>query len=65
MIKLPPRSARGVLTLPKSRQLSISFESICLQGMTPAKRAKASAHLANLLILAVGGADQERADDQR
>jgi len=49
MIKLPPRSARGVLTLPKSRQLSTSFESICLQGMTPAKRAKASAHLAKPL----------------
>jgi hypothetical protein len=42
------------------RQISIAFESIPLQGLTPAERMKALAHLADLIMLAAGIAIEER-----
>jgi hypothetical protein len=48
------------LALPRApaptaaRQLSITFDSIRLQGMSPMERAKALARLASLLMQAAG-----------
>jgi hypothetical protein len=45
------------------RQISITFESRWLQGLEPAERMKALAHLAHLLMLAAGVAIEERDDE--
>jgi hypothetical protein len=49
----------------KPRQSSLAFTSVQLSGMNPSQRAEALSCLANLLMLAAGGADQEGSDDQR
>ena len=46
------------------RQSSLVFTSVQLSGMNPSQRARALSSLANLLMLAAGGADQEANDDQ-
>jgi hypothetical protein len=46
------------------RQSSLAFTSVQLSGMTPSQRARALSCLANLLMLAAGGADREASDDQ-
>jgi hypothetical protein len=46
------------------RQSSLAFTSVQLSGMDPSQRARAVSCLANLLMLAVGGADPEASDDQ-
>jgi hypothetical protein len=46
------------------RQGSLAFTSVQLSGMTLSQRTKALNCLANLLMLAAGGADQEASDDQ-
>lgn len=47
------------------RQSSLAFTSVQLFGMSPSQRTRALSCLANLLMLAGGGADQEASDDQR
>ena len=47
------------------RQSSLAFTSAQLSGMNPPQRARALSCLANLLMLAAGGADREANDDQR
>jgi hypothetical protein len=46
------------------RQISLAFTSVQLSGMNPSQRARALSCLANLLMLAAGGADREVSDDQ-
>jgi hypothetical protein len=46
------------------RQISLAFTSVQLSGMNPSQRARALSCLANLLMLAAGGADREASDDQ-
>jgi hypothetical protein len=46
------------------RQSSLAFTSVQLSGMNPSQRAHALSCLANLLMLAAGGADREASDDQ-
>ena len=46
------------------RQSSLAFTSVQLSGMNPSQRARALSCLANLLMLAAGGAEQEASDDQ-
>jgi hypothetical protein len=46
-----------------SRQLGMAFDAIRLQGLSPAERARAIAHLGHILILASGVAIAERDDD--
>lgn len=46
------------------RQNSLAFTSVQLSGMNPSQRARALSCLANLLMLAAGGADREASDDQ-
>ena len=46
------------------RQSSLAFTSVQLSGMNPSQRARALSSLANLLMLAAGGTDQEASDDQ-
>jgi hypothetical protein len=46
------------------RQSSLAFTSVQLSGMNPSQRARALSCLANLLMLAAGGADREASDDQ-
>jgi hypothetical protein len=45
-------------------QISLAFTSVQLSGMNPSQRARALSCLANLLMLAAGGAGQEANDDQ-
>lgn len=45
-------------------QSSLAFTSVQLSGMNPLQRARALSCLANLLMLAAGGADREANDDQ-
>jgi hypothetical protein len=53
------------LSIPAaSRQLSMAFESIGLRGLIPSERTKAVAHLAKILMQAVGVATQEQDDDE-
>ena len=47
------------------RQSSLAFTSVQLSGMNLLQRARALSCLANLLMMAAGGADQEASDDQR
>jgi hypothetical protein len=47
------------------RQSNLAFTSIQLSGMNLSQRAQALSCLANLLMLAAGGADQEDSDEQR
>jgi len=47
------------------RQSSLVFTSVQLSGMNPSQRTRALSCLANLLMLAGGGTDQEASDDQR
>ena len=61
--KPAPRPLLSALTAPQ--QLSIAFDSIRLQGMSPSERAKVLAHLARLLMLAAGAATGEHDDDER
>jgi hypothetical protein len=46
------------------RQSSLAFTSVQLSGMDTSQRARALSCLANLLMLAAGGADREACDDQ-
>jgi hypothetical protein len=46
------------------RQGSLAFTSVQLSGMNPSQRTRALSCLANLLMLAAGGTDQEASDDQ-
>ena len=47
------------------RQSNLAFTSVQLSGMNPSQRAQALSCLANLLMLAAGGAaDREANDDQ-
>jgi len=46
------------------RQGILAFTSVQLSGMDPSQRTKALSCLANLLMLAAGGTDQEASDDQ-
>jgi len=46
------------------RQGILAFTSVQLSGMDPSQRTKALSCLANLLMLAAGGADREVSDDQ-
>jgi hypothetical protein len=46
------------------RQSNLAFTSVQLSGMNPSQRARALSCLANLLMLAAGGADREASDDQ-
>lgn len=46
------------------RQSNLAFTSVQLTGMNPSQRAQVLSCLANLLMLAAGGADQEANDDQ-
>jgi hypothetical protein len=46
------------------RQSSLAFTSVQLSGMNPWQRARALSCIANLLMLAAGGADREADDDQ-
>ena len=54
-------------TLPSvgPRQLSISFDSGRLRGMSPSERSTTLARLASLLLEAAGVAAEERDDDGR
>ena len=66
MIKPHPSAPTAPQSLPTiSQQLSIAFDSIRLQGMSPTERAKALVHLAHLLMQAAGMATAERDDDER
>ena len=47
------------------RQSSLAFTSVQLSGMNPSQRARALSCLANLMMLAAGGAEREANDDQR
>ena len=47
------------------RQSSLAFTSVQLSGMNPSQRTRALSSLANLLMLAAAGTDQEANDDQR
>ena len=46
------------------RQSKLAFTSVQLSGMNLSQRAQALSCLANLLMLAAGGADQEASDDK-
>jgi hypothetical protein len=61
--KPAPRPPLSLLATPQ--QLSIAFDSIRLQGMSPSERAKVLAHLASLLMLAAGAATEEHDHDER
>ena len=43
---------------------SLAFTSVQLSGMNPSQRTRALSCLANLLMLAACGTDQEASDDQ-
>lgn len=58
-----PTTSLSSQTVPQ--QLSIAFDSLPLQAMSPSERGKVLAHLANLLMLATGAATGEYDDDQR
>jgi hypothetical protein len=45
------------------RQSNLAFTSVQLTGMNPPQRAQALSCLANLLMLAAGGADREANND--
>jgi len=47
------------------RQSKLAFTSVQLSGMNLSQKAQALSCLANLLMLAAGGADQEASDDER
>jgi len=47
------------------RQSKLAFTSVQLSGMNLSQKAQAQSCLANLLMLAAGGADQEASDDKR
>jgi hypothetical protein len=47
------------------RQCNLAFTSVQLSGMNLSQRAQVLTCLANLLMLAAGGADQEASDEQR
>jgi hypothetical protein len=49
--------------LQAAHQISMTFDTVELRGMSAPQRAKALAHLANLLMLAAGA--KERDDDER
>jgi hypothetical protein len=61
-----PRKTPMRVPLPSSqpRQISITFESTGLLGLSDAEREKALTHLARLLLLAAGVAAAED-DDER
>ncbi len=46
------------------RQSSLAFTSVQLSGMNLSQKAQALSCMANLLMLAAGGAEQEASDDQ-
>jgi len=46
------------------RQSSLALAPVQLSGMNPSQRARALSCLANLLMLAAAGADQETNDNQ-
>jgi hypothetical protein len=47
------------------RQSKLAFTSVQLSGMNLSQKAQALSCLANLLMLAAGGAEREANDDQR
>jgi hypothetical protein len=47
------------------RQSNLAFTSVQLSGMNLSQRAQALSCLANLLMLATGGVDQEASDEKR
>ena len=47
------------------RQSELVFTSVQLSGMNLSQKAQALSCLANLLMLAAGGADQEASDEKR
>jgi hypothetical protein len=57
------RPVQGLAVIP--RQGNLAFTSVQLSGMNLSQRAQALSCLANLLMLAAGGADQEASDEQR
>ena len=63
-MKEPQKTRKRALPPPQSRQISIAFETLRLQGLTSAERKKAVIRLAQVLMLAAGLAAEER-DDER
>jgi hypothetical protein len=47
------------------RQSNLAFTSVQLSGMNVSQMAQALSCLANLLMLAAGGVDQEASDEKR
>ena len=64
MIRARKESSKS-LSAPPVRQISIAFESRCIQGLTPSERLRALTHLANLLMLAAGFTIEERNHEPR
>lgn len=60
----PQKTRKRTLPPPPSRQISIAFETMRLQGLTSAERKKAVVRLAQVLMSAAGVATEER-DDER
>jgi hypothetical protein len=56
----PQKTRKRALPPPQSRQISIAFETMRLQGLTSAEREKAVIRLAQVLMLAAGLAAEER-----
>lgn len=63
----PPRILTGPASsqLAPHRQLSWTFESHALQGMTPTERSNVVVHLATVLLQAAGVQAREVDDEQR
>lgn len=63
MIRARKEPSKSLSAQP--RQISIAFESRCIQGLTPPERLRALTHLANLLVLAAGLTIEERNHEPR
>ena len=64
MTELPQRRKNKPPKLAKRRQISITFESTELLGLTSAQRMRAVMKLSRVLLLAAGAVLEER-DDER
>jgi hypothetical protein len=64
MIKSQKNPPKPLLRATAPRQVSIAFESIGLWGLRTPERMKAVMHLAYLLMLAAGVADEEPGDER-
>ncbi len=60
----PQKRRKRALPPPHSRQISMAFETVRLQGLTSAERKKAVIRLAQVLMLAAGVAAEEHADER-